>query len=62
MNLIRLFWIAERSNLPVHPNATRLVTQSWERIDASLRENKEANRLFLETLTSRNAPEIAPGA
>ena len=59
VNLIRLFWIADRSNLPIHPNATRLVTQSLKRIDARLREDKEANRLFLETLTSRNAPEIA---
>ena len=59
MNLIRLFWIADRSNLPIHPDATRLVTQSLKRIDARLREDKEANRLFLETLTSRNAPEIA---
>ena len=59
VNLIRLFWIADRSNLPVHPNATRLVTQSLKRIDASLREDKEANRLFLEILTSRSAPEIA---
>ena len=59
VNLIRLFWIADRSNLPIHPNATRLVTQSLKRIDARLREDAEANRLFLETLTSRNAPEIA---
>ena len=59
VNLIRLFWIADRSNLPIHPDATRLVTQSLKRIDARLREDKEANRLFLETLTSRNAPEIA---
>jgi len=59
VNLIRLFWIADRSNLPIHPNATRLVTQSLKRIDARLREDKEANRLFLDILTSRNAPEIA---
>ena len=59
VNLIRLFWIADRSNLPIHPDATRLVTQSLKRIDARLREDKDANRLFLETLTSRNAPEIA---
>lgn len=57
VNLIRLFWIADRSNLPIHPDATRLVTQSLKRIDARLRENKEANRLFLEILTSRHAPE-----
>ncbi len=59
VNLIRLFWIADRSNLPIHPNATRLVTQSLKRIDVRLREDSEANRLFLEILTSRNAPEIA---
>jgi [protein-PII] uridylyltransferase len=59
VNLIRLFWIADRSNLPVHPNATRLVTQSLKRIDARLREDPEANRLFLDILTSHNAPEIA---
>jgi [protein-PII] uridylyltransferase len=58
VNLIRLFWIADRSNLPIHPNATRLVTQSLKRIDSRLREDAEANRLFLEILTSRNAPEI----
>jgi [protein-PII] uridylyltransferase len=59
VNLIRLFWAAERSNLPIHPNATRLVTQSLKRIDARLREDPEANRLFLEILTSRHAPETA---
>ncbi|MBV9288987.1 MAG: [protein-PII] uridylyltransferase, partial [Hyphomicrobiales bacterium] len=57
VNLIRLFWIADRSNLPIHPSAARLVTQSLKRIDANLRENPEANRLFLEILTSRRAPE-----
>jgi [protein-PII] uridylyltransferase len=57
VNLIRLFWIADRSNLPIHPDATRLVTQSLKRIDAALRENPEANRLFLDILTSRHAPE-----
>ena len=39
VNLIRLFWIADRSNLPIHPDATRLVTQSLKRIDARLRED-----------------------
>ena len=59
VNLIRLFWIADRSNLPIHPNAARLVTQSLKRVDGRLRENAEANRLFLEILTSRHAPETA---
>ena len=35
VNLIRIFWIADRSNLPIHPDAARLVTQSLKRIDAA---------------------------
>ena len=58
VNLIRLFSISDRYSLPIHPDATRLVTLSLRRIDAALRENHEANRLFMDILTSRNAPEI----
>src|SRR5579872_1006470 len=57
INLIRLYWAADRSGLAVHPDATRLVTKSLNRIDAKLRNDPEANRLFLEVLTSRRAPE-----
>ena len=57
VNLIRLFWVAAHYSLAIHPDATRLVTQSLQRIDAGLRNDPEANRLFLEILTSRNAPE-----
>jgi len=59
VNLIRLYWVADRSGLPVHPEATRLVTQSLRRIDAHVRNDGTANRLFLEILTSRRAPESA---
>ena len=58
VNLIRLFSIADRTGLPIHPDATRLVTLSLRRIDAALRENAEANRLFMDILTSQNAPEV----
>ena len=57
VNLIRLFWVADRGNLAIHPDATRLVTHSLKRIDAELRSDPEANRLFLEILTSRHSPE-----
>ena len=57
VNIIRLFWVADQNGLAIHPDATRLVTHSLKRIDAALRSNAEANRLFLEILTSRNAPE-----
>ena len=57
VNLIRLFWVADRGNLAIHPDATRLVTHSLKRIDADLRNDPEANRIFLEILTSRHSPE-----
>ncbi|HEY7382789.1 MAG TPA: [protein-PII] uridylyltransferase [Beijerinckiaceae bacterium] len=58
VNLIRLFWLADRHNLPINPDATRLATRSLRLIDQALRDNAEANRLFLDILTSRNAPEV----
>ncbi|WP_201837265.1 [protein-PII] uridylyltransferase [Microvirga zambiensis] len=58
VNLIRLFWLADRHNLAIHPDATRLATRSLRLIGHNLRNDPEANKLFLEILTSRNAPEV----
>ncbi len=58
VNLVRLFAIADEAGLAIHPDAMRLVTLSLTRIDAAMRADEEANRLFLAILTSRNAPEI----
>ncbi len=57
VNLIRLFWLADRLSLPLHPDALRGVTRNLRRIDADLRANPEANRLFLELLLSHNMTE-----
>ncbi|RFB79225.1 [protein-PII] uridylyltransferase [Methylovirgula sp. 4M-Z18] len=58
VNLIRLFWAADQTGLAIHPDATRLVTLSLKNINARIREDHEANRLFLDILTSRHTPEI----
>lgn len=58
VNLIRLYWHADHDQLPIHPNATRLVTLSLRLIDEELRHNPEANKLFLDILTSRGSPEV----
>ncbi len=58
VNIIKLFWVADRNALAIHPDATRLVTLSLKRVDAKLRADPEANRLFFDILTSRNTPEI----
>jgi [protein-PII] uridylyltransferase len=57
VNLIRLFWTADHYSLAIHPDAIRAVTRALRKIDANLRANPEANRLFLEILLSRNMTE-----
>jgi [protein-PII] uridylyltransferase len=57
VNLIRLFYLAQKHNLAIHPDAMRAATRSLKLIDATVREDEEANRLFLEILTSKNEAE-----
>ncbi|MEJ2622972.1 MAG: [protein-PII] uridylyltransferase [Pseudolabrys sp.] len=57
VNLIRIFRLAQKQNLAFHPDAMRAMTRSLKLIDADLRENEEANKLFLDILTSKNDPE-----
>ena len=57
--LLRLFHVAQQSGLDIHPRALRRAGQCLRLIDRRLREDPEANRLFLEILTSRNDPETA---
>ncbi|GLK79783.1 [protein-PII] uridylyltransferase [Methylopila turkensis] len=58
VNLIRFFQLADAHGLALHPAAVRLVTRSLKLIDGELRDDAEANRLFLEILTSRRSPEV----
>jgi len=58
VNLIRLFHLADIHELKYHPEALKLVTRSHGLIKTELRENEEANRLFLSILTSRRDPEL----
>jgi [protein-PII] uridylyltransferase len=57
VNLIRLFWLAQKHNLAFHPEAMRAATRSLKFIHKGVRENKEANRLFLEILTTKHDAE-----
>jgi [protein-PII] uridylyltransferase len=57
--LLRLFHVAQQHELDIHPRALRAISQSLRLINQTLREDKEANRLFLEILTSRKDPETA---
>src|SRR5215475_9150618 len=58
VNLIRMFRLAQRHVLAFHPDALHRATRSLKLIDKSLRENRQANELFREILTSRSNAEI----
>jgi [protein-PII] uridylyltransferase len=57
--LLRLFQVAQQHELDIHPRALRAASLSLRLINQQLRDNSEANRLFLEILTSRKDPETA---
>jgi [protein-PII] uridylyltransferase len=57
VNLIRIFHLAQKYNLALHPDAMHGATRALKLVDQELRENEEANRLFLEILTSKNDAE-----
>jgi [protein-PII] uridylyltransferase len=54
--ILRLFHVAQENDLDIHPATLRLITQSIRLVDR-LRNDPEANRLFMEMLTSRHDPE-----
>jgi len=58
VSLIRLFFVADINGLEFHPDALKRVTRSLSLIDNDLRENEEANRLFLSILTSKRDPAL----
>jgi [protein-PII] uridylyltransferase len=57
VNMIRLFKLADDNDLDFHPDALHLLSNSLPLVDRDLRANEEANRLFMDILTTRNGPE-----
>mgnify|MGYP002401095362 CR=1 FL=1 len=58
VNIIRLFHVADINGLEFHPDALKRVTRSLSLIGDQVRQNEEANRLFLSMLTSRRDPAL----
>ncbi len=57
LNFLRIFHAAQEHDLEVHPDALRLIRQNLRLIDSQIRENPEANALFMEMLTARDGAE-----
>lgn len=57
VNMLRVFQLVDKNGYKMHPRLTRLIRHSLKLIDNGVRNDPEANRLFLSILTSRNHPE-----
>ena len=55
--ILKVFSVAQKELLDVHPYALRLISSNLGLIDDALRKNQVANQLFLEMLTSPTDPE-----
>jgi [protein-PII] uridylyltransferase len=57
LNLLRVFEEALRTGYLLHPNIMRLLAANLDRIDDEMREDPEAQRLFLDLLLKHGNPE-----
>jgi [protein-PII] uridylyltransferase len=58
VKMIRIFHLAQQRDYDIHPQALQLMTRARVAVGRQLQDNDEANRLFLEILTSRKAPDV----
>ncbi|MEA3003288.1 MAG: [protein-PII] uridylyltransferase [Sphingomonadales bacterium] len=57
VRLIRIFALADRHGLEIHPLAMRAAARDSKLVDARVRADPEANALFLDVLASPRDPE-----
>jgi [protein-PII] uridylyltransferase len=57
VRILKLFHAAQERDLDIHPKALRLVTRYLRHID-TIRDDPEANRLFLDMLTAKKGAEV----
>ena len=56
--MVKIFAVADKHGLDIHPDALRLIKQNLNRITGRVRRDPEANADFLSLLTSRRAAEV----
>jgi len=57
VRMIEIFALADKHDLEIHPNAMRALNRDAVLIDRKVREDPEANALFMSVLTSPRDPE-----
>ncbi len=56
INIIKLFYISHINNIDIHPKTLRQITSLRKLINLKVRQNVEANKMFLNILTSEKDP------
>ena len=56
INIIKLFYISHINNIDIHPKTLRQITSLRKLINLKVRQNVEANKMFLNILTSDKDP------
>jgi len=59
LNMLRIFEVALKQGVLLHPDAMRLVSDNLQLIDADMRRQPEANRIFLDLMLKHGNPERA---
>jgi [protein-PII] uridylyltransferase len=59
VRMLELFHLAQQRELYIHPQALTALAQNLKRVDQHLRDDAEANRLFLDILCSPRNPAHA---
>ena len=57
VELLRIFQVAQKHDLDIHPETLRAVTRKLKHVNKQLREDPKANAIFLDMLTSEKDPE-----
>ncbi|MEO3427762.1 [protein-PII] uridylyltransferase [Pelagibius sp. CAU 1746] len=57
VEMLRIFQVAQKHDLDIHPETLRGITRKLKHIDKNLRADPKANAIFLDMLTSEKDPE-----
>ncbi len=56
--MVRIFAVADQNDLDIHPSTLRLIKQNLKRMTLTVRRSPEANKHFLDVLTSPKNGEV----
>jgi [protein-PII] uridylyltransferase len=57
VNMLRIFWLAGETLMEVHPDAIKILRKNLRLIDDRVRQDRQANAIFIDILTKSSAPE-----